>query len=95
MRALAIALRLAAPLFFVVGVLHLTLGVGADVLLGAKLSAEAIDDPALDSQNRFYGVSSRFSTTDPQATALTIGVCNLLTRRRRLTYCWPNADRTR
>jgi Domain of unknown function (DUF4345) len=57
MRALAIALKLAAPVFFVVGLLHLTLGVGADVLLGARLSAEAITDPALDSQNRFYGVS--------------------------------------
>jgi Domain of unknown function (DUF4345) len=57
MRALAIALRVAAPLFLVAGALHLTLGVGADVLLGAELPAQAIDDPALDSQNRFYGVS--------------------------------------
>jgi hypothetical protein len=57
MRALALVLKLSAPVFVLVGALHLMLGVGADVLLGAKLSAEAISDPALDSQNRFYGVS--------------------------------------
>jgi Domain of unknown function (DUF4345) len=57
MQTFALFLRLSAPVFFVVGALHLTLGVGADVLLGAKLSAEAVVDPALDSQNRFYGVS--------------------------------------
>lgn len=57
MKTFALALRLCAPVFFLVGALHLALGVGADVLLGAKLTAEAIADPALDSQNRFYGVS--------------------------------------
>ena len=57
MHALALVLKLAAPIFFIVGALHLSLGMGADVLLGAKLSAEAVADPALDSQNRFYGVS--------------------------------------
>ncbi|RIK56927.1 MAG: hypothetical protein DCC57_02575 [Chloroflexi bacterium] len=57
MHKLAVVLKLAVPLFFVVGALHLTLGVGADVLLGAKLPPEAIADPALDSQNRFYGLS--------------------------------------
>lgn len=35
----------------------LTLGAGSEVLLGAKLPAEVLADPALDSQNRFYGVS--------------------------------------
>ena len=50
-------LKLAAPIFVLVGTLHLVLGLGADVLLGAKLSQEAMSDPVLDSQNRFYGVS--------------------------------------
>ena len=50
-------LKLAAPIFVLVGALHLVLGLGADVLLGAKLSQEAMSDPVLDSQNRFYGVS--------------------------------------
>lgn len=45
------------PVFLAVGVLHLWLGVKADVLLGAKLPPEALSDPALNSQNRFYGVA--------------------------------------
>lgn len=57
MRTFALILRLAAAVFFVVGALHLVLGLEADVLLGAKLSAETVADPTLDSQNRFYGVS--------------------------------------
>lgn len=57
MQKFSLFLKLSAPVFFLVGALHLILGVGADVLLGAKLSAEAIADPALDSQNRFYGVA--------------------------------------
>jgi hypothetical protein len=57
MHALAIVLRLVAPIFFLVGALHLALGLGADGLLGAKVSAEAMADPALDSQNRFYGIA--------------------------------------
>ena len=57
MRTLAITLKLVAPIFFIVGALHLTLGLGADALLGAKVSTEAMADAALDSQNRFYGVA--------------------------------------
>jgi Domain of unknown function (DUF4345) len=53
----AIVLRLVAPIFVMVGALHLVLGVGADVLLGARLPLEALSDPTLDSQNRFYGVA--------------------------------------
>lgn len=53
----ALALKLCAPIFLLVGALHLMLGVEADVLLGASLPAEAVVDAALDSQNRFYGVS--------------------------------------
>lgn len=56
-RNFSLVLRLAAPIFFSVGALHLALGAGAEVLLGAQLSAEALADPTLDSQNRFYGVS--------------------------------------
>lgn len=50
-------LRVLAPLFVLAGGLHLFLGLGADALLGAKLTSEVIADPALDSQNRFYGTS--------------------------------------
>jgi hypothetical protein len=57
MRSLALVLKLVAPVFFIVGALHLMLGLGADALLGAKVSAEVMTDPALDSQNRFYGVA--------------------------------------
>ena len=57
MQIFAFFLRLSAPVFLIVGAIHLVLGVGADVLLGAKLTAEAVTDPGLDSQNRFYGVS--------------------------------------
>ena len=57
MRSLAFVLKLLAPVFFIVGALHLVLGLGADVLLGAKVSAETMTDPALDSQNRFYAVA--------------------------------------
>lgn len=57
MRSLVLVLRLLAPVFFIVGTLHLVLGLGADALLGARVSAEAMTDPALDSQNRFYAVA--------------------------------------
>lgn len=51
------ALKLMAPILLLVGGLHLLLGPQADVLLGAKLPLEALADPTLDSQNRFYGVA--------------------------------------
>lgn len=57
MHALALLLKIAAPVFVLVGAVHLVLGAGADVLLGARLPAEALADAALDSQNRFYGVA--------------------------------------
>jgi hypothetical protein len=50
-------LRVTAPIFLFVGALHIVLGVNADVLLGARLPPEIIADPALDSQNRFYGAA--------------------------------------
>lgn len=57
MHQLAWFLRIASPVFFLVGALHLTLGVGADVLLGARLPDAALADATLDSQNRFYGIT--------------------------------------
>jgi hypothetical protein len=50
-------MKCVAPVFLAVGALHLAIGVKADVLLGAKLPVEALADPTLDSQNRFYGVA--------------------------------------
>jgi Domain of unknown function (DUF4345) len=57
MLSLASFLKVIAPVFIVVSAVHLVLGVGADVLLGAKLPVAALTDAALDSQNRFYGVA--------------------------------------
>lgn len=57
MKSLAVFLRIAGAGFVLVGALHLMLGLNADVLLGARLPAATIADPALDSQNRFYGVA--------------------------------------
>ena len=54
---LQIVLRTIAPIFFLVSALHLIYGVGADAMLGAVLPGQAHGDPALDSQNRFYGVA--------------------------------------
>ena len=51
------ALRLLAPVFPAVSALHLGLGLKADRMLGADVPDAAVDDPGLDSQNRFYGVS--------------------------------------
>ena len=57
MRALCIVLRLFALIIVLVSALHLALGVRADVMLGAIVSASTASDPSLDSQNRFYGVA--------------------------------------
>jgi hypothetical protein len=50
-------LRLGAVIVLVVGLLHLAMGLNADVLLGARLPPDVIADPVLDSQNRFYGTA--------------------------------------
>ena len=55
--SLAAFLKLVAPVFALVGLAHLVLGVRADVLLGAQLPEQALNDAALDSQNRFYGIA--------------------------------------
>ena len=52
---LSTVLRVAAVVFVLVGLLHLSLGLGADILLGANVPPEVVHDPVLDSQNRFYG----------------------------------------
>jgi hypothetical protein len=58
MSAFVLVLQFLGVSFLLVSVLHLLLGPNADVrFLGAQLPAEAITDPALDSQSRFYGVS--------------------------------------
>lgn len=40
-----------------VGAVHLLLGLRADALLGASVPEAALNDPTLESQNRFFGVS--------------------------------------
>ena len=57
MKIYELVLKLSAPIFLLVGLLHLIFGVGAEVMIGARLPAEALSDPVLDSQNRFYGIS--------------------------------------
>ena len=57
MQIFTLLLRLTAPVFLLVGALHLALGVGAEVMLGAKLPSAALSDAVLDSQNRFYGIA--------------------------------------
>ena len=57
MQIFTLLLRLTAPVFLLVGALHLALGVGAEVMLGAKLPSAALGDAVLDSQNRFYGIA--------------------------------------
>ena len=57
MSNIATFLKIVACVPVLVGLLHLVLGLQADVLLGARLPAAVMTDPALDSQNRFYGVA--------------------------------------
>jgi hypothetical protein len=56
---MATVLRLAAVVFIMVGLLHLGLGLGADIMLGAKVPPGVVGAPVLDSQNRFYGTAFR------------------------------------
>lgn len=55
MQAFALFLKLLAPVPIIVGLLHVTMGLGTDVLLGATVPPDTLRDPVLDSQNRFYG----------------------------------------
>ena len=54
---LKLFLRIIAPGFVLAGLLHVFLGLGADVMLGADIPASVLNDASLDSQNRFYGIS--------------------------------------
>lgn len=54
---MVLLLRFMAITIVLAGSSHLLLGVGAEVLLGAQLSAEIRAEPSLNSQNRFYGTS--------------------------------------
>ena len=57
MKHYILVLKLLSPAIFLVGLVHLVFGAGGELMLGANLSAAAIADPVLDSQNRFYGVA--------------------------------------
>jgi Domain of unknown function (DUF4345) len=57
MNLFLLVLKCLAAVFLLVAGLHFALGVGAEVLLGARLSAEAAAEPTLNSQDRFYGVA--------------------------------------
>lgn len=54
---LVIALIASGIFIIAAGTTHIVLGLDADVLLGANVSAQSIVDPGLDSQNRFYGAA--------------------------------------
>ncbi|MBK6296737.1 MAG: DUF4345 domain-containing protein [Sphingomonadales bacterium] len=54
---LKLFIRIIAPGFVLAGLLHVFLGLGADVMLGADIPASVLNDASLDSQNRFYGIS--------------------------------------
>jgi len=56
MQSFSLVIRILSPIPVLVGLSHLILGLGADLLLGAQLPEDVISDPVLDSQNRFYGV---------------------------------------
>lgn len=96
MKSYARVLKLVAPVFFMVGAVHLILGPGADVLLGARLSAATLGDAVLDSQNRFYGVAftvyaycvaSYASFSQPGSRA--VSQLRSAARRPRLcSHCW-------
>ncbi len=57
MKGLSLILKISAPIFLFIGILHLILGLNADVTLGASIPLSVLTDPVLDSQNRFFGVS--------------------------------------
>jgi Domain of unknown function (DUF4345) len=54
---MATLLRTFAAIIVVVGLMHIVFGLHADAMLGANPSIEAVENPSLDSQNRFYGAA--------------------------------------
>lgn len=80
--AMPAVLRLAAVVIIMVSGLHLALGLGADVLLGAKVPPDVVRDPVLDSQNRFlgtafalYGVLLALAATDVKRHSVMLQCC--------------------
>lgn len=57
MQSYCLTLRIFGVAIIGIAAIHLVLGPGADVLLGARLTDASLPDPVLDSQNRFYGVA--------------------------------------
>ena len=55
-RSFVLVTRVVAVAFVLVGASHLVLGLRSDMSLGAQLPLPVVNDPVLDSQNRFYGV---------------------------------------
>lgn len=60
MKLYSTTLKLVGWIFLPVAAVHLVFGLGADQMLGAVVPAEALQEPSLDSQNRFYGVAFAF-----------------------------------
>ena len=97
MRRFALFLKLLAPIFLFVGGLHLILGLGADAMLGAQVPPDAMRDPALNSQNRFYGIAFTLygvllflCATVFQSTPLFCGAFSGFSSLRGLPVCWPS-----
>ena len=57
MRALKFTLQALGLGIVGVALVHVVLGPNAEVLLGSGISPSSIADPAIDSQNRFYGAA--------------------------------------
>jgi hypothetical protein len=55
MRSFTAVLKVLGAITVAVGLLHMFLALHADATLGARLPAEVVADPVLDSQNRFFG----------------------------------------
>jgi hypothetical protein len=55
MRSFSLVLKVLGAVTIAVGLLHISLALHADAMLGARLPAEVLSDPVLDSQNRFFG----------------------------------------
>ena len=62
MQIFTLLLRFTAPVFLLVGALHLALGVGAEVMLGAKLPSAALSDAVLDRDRK----STRLNSSHPR-----------------------------
>ncbi len=57
MKSFSRFIRLIAPIFILVGALHIVFGLGAEKMLGIDISNNSLASPGLDSQNRFYGAA--------------------------------------